>query len=450
MLASCIFYMSYLPVYILVLFALITIDYFAAFFIDRVAGRKRKLLLAGSIISTCLVLLIFKYFNFFLDTFIWISAQVGISIDEPRFSILLPLGLSYHTFQSLSYVIEVYRGNFKPEKHYGIYALYVMFYPQMVAGPIERPYNLLVQLREKHDFDYYRLSEGLKLMAWGMFKKVVIADRIGVFVDEVYSHIPGYSGLPLWIASFIFCIQVYCDFSGYSDIAIGAARTMGFDLMTNFRRPMLSRGFADFWNRWHISLNSWFRDYVLFSLPLGRNRKLFRFRLGINLLFTFFLVGMWHGANWTYICWGLLMGVFLLIEFGTQKFRNKVFNRIKLDRFPKIRYLSGRIISIGLIFSSGFLFRSTSIGQAKAVFKKIISSGFQGFSEIKFSYNHVTLVFILIGGLVLIEYLQEKYSLKKIISRWPVYFRWPVYISLLIGILMLGIFSDQKFIYFRF
>lgn len=253
--ASCVFYMFFIPAYILILFITIFIDYFAGIWIEKSTNQgKKKTYLILSIISTCLFLFIFKYFNFFTDNFNGIAQLIHWNYSLKTMAIILPIGLSFHTFQSLSYVIEVYNGNQKAEKHFGIYSLYVMFYPQLVAGPIERPQNLLHQFYEKHEFDYVRVSNGLKLMAWGLFKKVVIADRLSVFVNQVYNNPYDYKGLSLVVATIFFTFQIYCDFSGYSDIAIGSAQVMGFKLMDNFNRPYFSKSISEFWKRWHISL----------------------------------------------------------------------------------------------------------------------------------------------------------------------------------------------------
>ena len=301
--ASCLFYMAFIPWYIVILIITILIDYFAGLWLDRpdLAPAQRKTVLTISIVSTCLVLFVFKYFNFFNTNFTAIASFFRWNYPIGALKIILPIGLSFHTFQSLSYVVEVYRGNQKAERHFGIYALYVMFYPQLVAGPIERPQNLLHQFYAEHCFDYRRVTDGLKLMLWGMFKKVVIADRLAIAVNQVYGNPHDYTGVPLIVATVFFAFQIYCDFSGYSDIAIGAAQVMGFRLMDNFNRPYFSKSIAEFWKRWHISLSTWFRDYLY--IPLGGSRtKTWRWQF--NLFITFLASGFWHGANWTYIIWG--------------------------------------------------------------------------------------------------------------------------------------------------
>ena len=323
LLASCIFYMAFIPIYILILFVTITIDYFAGIWIENSQGNNRKWFLVMSIISTCLVLFVFKYFNFFLGNVAAIAKFLHWNYPIEILNIILPIGLSFHTFQSLSYVIEVYRNNQKAEHNFGIYSLYVMFYPQLVAGPIERPQNLLHQFYEKHSFDFERVVDGLKLMAWGLFKKVVVADRLALIVNGVYDNPTQFSGssLILSLATVFFAFQIYCDFSGYSDIARGCARVMGFKLMVNFDRPYFSKSIAEFWKRWHISLSTWFRDYLYISL--GGNR-VSTSRLYFNLFITFLISGLWHGANWTYVIWGALNGIYLIFAIVTAGLRRRL------------------------------------------------------------------------------------------------------------------------------
>ncbi len=268
--ASCYFYMVFVPKYILILGFTIVVDYFAGIAIENATGKRRKLFLVCSLVANIGVLAVFKYYNFLNNNLSFLLHDMGMKDPIPVLSILLPIGLSFHTFQAMSYTIEVYRGNQKAERHFGIYSLYVMFYPQLVAGPIERPQNLLHQFREKHSFDYDRVISGLRLMLWGYFKKTVIADRVGLIVDKVYSDPHHFNGIALTLATIFFAYQIYCDFSGYSDIAIGAARVMGIKLMYNFKSPYHSKSIAEFWTRWHMSLSTWFRDYLY--IPLGGNR----------------------------------------------------------------------------------------------------------------------------------------------------------------------------------
>ncbi len=293
--------MVLIPKYILILFFLILVDYTAGIVIERSQGRKRKNLLLASLAVNVGTLAVFKYYNFFIENL----NTLGTHFDS--LSIILPIGLSFHTFQSMSYTIEVYRGTVKAEKNFWIYSLYVMFYPQLVAGPIERPQNLLPQLHKEHSFEWSRVKSGLQLMMGGFFKKVFVADVLAILVDHVYNQPGQFTGMPLILATYAFAIQIYCDFSGYTDIARGSARVMGFELMVNFNEPYLAVSVSDFWKRWHISLSTWFRDYVY--IPMGGNR-VSRARWYFNLLFVFLLSGFWHGAKWTFVLWGFVHGIY--------------------------------------------------------------------------------------------------------------------------------------------
>lgn len=309
--ASCIFYMAFIPAYILILGFTIIIDYFAGILIENRTGKSRKYFLIMSIVANVAVLCIFKYYNFFIDNVNDLLASINIRTTPlPYLAIILPIGLSFHTFQAMSYTIEVYRGNQKAEKHFGIYALYVMYYPQLVAGPIERPQHILHQLKEPQKFEYDRVVDGLKQMAWGMFKKVVIADNLAGIVNMYYSSPESFNGFSAFLAVIFFSFQIYCDFSGYSDIAIGTSKVMGINLMKNFNQPYLANSISDFWKRWHISLSSWFRDYLY--IPLGGNKVPIP-RMYLNLMIVFVISGFWHGANWTFIVWGALHGLYLII-----------------------------------------------------------------------------------------------------------------------------------------
>ena len=301
--ASCFFYMWFKPIYILILLTTILIDYSAALMIDRSRAnpRQSKAWLVASIVSTLTVLFIFKYQGLFHET-----------------HIILPIGLSFHTFQSLSYVIEVYRGNQKPECHLGIYSLYVMFYPQLVTGPIERPQNLLRQLRIDQPFQRNNLSQGIMLILFGLFAKMVVADNLAIYVDAIWADPQQYGTHAIALGLLFYSFQIYCDFFGYSTIALGCAKAMGYDLMDNFRAPYLSGSIGEFWHRWHISLSSWFRDYLY--IPLGGSRVRIS-RWMFNIMVVFLLSGLWHGANWTFVLWGGLHGLLLLLEGLPKKLR---------------------------------------------------------------------------------------------------------------------------------
>jgi D-alanyl-lipoteichoic acid acyltransferase DltB (MBOAT superfamily) len=448
--------MAFIPIYILVLALTIVIDYTAGLLIEKTEGKKRKALLVCSILSTCAVLIIFKYFNFFNSSLATVAQFFHWNYPIEALSLILPIGLSFHTFQSLSYVIEVYRGNFKAEKHFGIYALYVMFYPQLVAGPIERPQNLLPQFYEKHTYDDQRVIDGLKLMVWGFFKKVVIADKLGIVVNQVYSDPTQYTGLPLIAGALFFGIQIYCDFSGYSDIAIGAAQVMGFRLRDNFNRPFHSLSSAELWRRWHMSLMSWFRDYVY--IPLGGNR-VSKGRWYFNILFTFTLSGLWHGAGWGFVLWGFLCGGWLIVSDWTKGFRAKCAERMKLDRLPAFQQ-AYQIVFTFFIFCFNFIFfRAQSLSDAFYVVTHL-GTGLGSLGGVKASlkslYNlgldrqELMIVLISIGLMELVEVLEPLRNMRRMFLGRPVLFRWVAYYVVILFLIFFGEYNDRAFIYFQF
>ncbi|MDF2986108.1 MAG: putative rane protein involved in D-alanine export [Eubacterium sp.] len=451
--ASCIFYMFFVPAYILILIFTIIIDYIAGICIERLTGKNKKIFLIISIFSNIGILFFFKYFNFFNDNIACIARLLHWNYPIENLWIVLPIGLSFHTFQSLSYVIEVYRGHQKAERHFGIYALYVMFYPQLVAGPIERPQNMLHQFYEYHRFDYKRVTGGLKLMAWGFFKKVVIADRLALLVNQVYNNSGDYTGLPLVIATVFFSFQIFCDFSGYSDIAIGAAQVMGFKLMANFRRPYLSKSLSDFWRRWHISLSTWFKDYLYISL--GGNR-VSRPRWMLNLLITFLVSGLWHGANWTYVIWGGLNGLFQIISFITGKVRNKVTDAVRIKRLPALHTLIQIFITFVLISFTWIFFRANSMSDALHIISSIprglfdaglIRKQFAGLGSIGFDTFYFLISITLIIFMESIHLLEETgKNIWDILSTKPAIIRYPVYYLFILTILMLGEFGSNEFL----
>ncbi len=338
------------------------IDYFAGILIERTDGRRRKYFLILSLIANIGVLAVFKYYNFFTSNINEALQAFGYSVSPvsvPLLDIILPIGLSFHTFQAMSYTIEVYRGNQKAERHFGIFALYVMFYPQLVAGPIERPQNMLHQFHAKHYYSHQNLIDGLRLMLWGLFKKVVIADRAAQYVNIVYGSPEDFHYLNLIIATLLFSIQIYCDFSGYSDMALGAAKSMGFDLMVNFRRPYFASNIQEFWSRWHISLSSWFRDYLY--IPLGGNRKGVA-RKYINTAIVFVISGFWHGANWTFLVWGAIHAVLV----SGYMFLNSLLRTEKKRVSPVFRKMS-TLFTFLIVSFAWIFFRAESWDDAKLI-----------------------------------------------------------------------------------
>ena len=302
LLASYYFYMSWNPKYVVLILGTTVVSYAAARLLERTEKERYKKFIVLSTVLICLtVLFFFKYFNFLSLSVVEVCSRLAIPLHPLTLQVLLPVGISFYTFQTLSYVIDVYKGSVKAERHFGYYATFISFFPQLVAGPIERTRNLLPQLKAERIFNYDEAVYGLRLMAWGFFKKLVVADNAAIIVDKVYGSLDKCTGFDLLAAIFLFTMQIYCDFSGYSDIAIGSARLLGIKLMTNFKSPYFSSSLKEFWGRWHISLSTWFRDYLY--IPLGGNRCS-KFRHNLNLMLTFLVSGLWHGANWTFVFWG--------------------------------------------------------------------------------------------------------------------------------------------------
>ena len=456
LLASCLFYMAFIPWYILILIVTILIDYFAGLWLDNptLSSSQRKLVLSISIVSTCLVLFVFKYFNFFNTNFAALAHLLRWNYPIGALKIILPIGLSFHTFQSLSYVIEVYRGNQKAERHFGIYALYVMFYPQLVAGPIERPQNLLHQFYAAHTFDYQRVTDGLKLMLWGLFKKVVIADRLAIAVNQVYGHPRDYTGWPLIVATVFFAFQIYCDFSGYSDIAIGAAQVMGFRLMDNFNRPYFAKSIAEFWKRWHISLSTWFRDYLY--IPLGGNRaKTWRWQF--NLFITFLVSGFWHGANWTYVAWGGINGFYLICSLWTRDLRQSLCHTSHLDQWPTLHKYLRVGMTFALVCIAWIFFRANTITDAWYILTHLVQGLQRGIKESGphgegFALSKYELV-VGIGAIGLMEFvhvIQRHRRIRHMLVDRPWWIRWSLYYAICFSIIYFGVFEQVQFIYFQF
>jgi len=453
LLASCWFYMAFVPVYILILFFTIAVDFIAGIAIEGAEGKRRKAFLVASIVANVGVLAFFKYFNFLNANLASLAEFLHWNYPIEALGILLPIGLSFHTFQSLSYTVEVYRGQMRAERHLGVFALYVMFYPQLVAGPIERPQNVLPQLHAHHDFDYRDATAGLKLMAWGFFKKVVIADRVAVLVNHVYADPTAYTGLPLIVATVAFAYQIYCDFSGYSDIALGSARVMGIRLMTNFDSPYSSASISEFWRRWHISLSTWFRDY--FYIPLGGNR-VSTWRWQCNLLLTFLVSGFWHGANWTFVCWGLLHGLYLVGAIWTEDARARIARVIGLDRLAPLHHALRVTTTFALVCVAWVFFRAVNVTDAFYVIThmpiglSLSSESLAGILDLGLDGYEVTVALAGIAVLEIVQWLQRNGRLTPALSEQPTLVRWAAYYALVTAILFFGSFTQAEFIYFQF
>ncbi|WPU98348.1 MBOAT family O-acyltransferase [Mucilaginibacter sp. cycad4] len=429
--ASSYFYMYFKPVYILIILFTIIVDYCAGILIEKAAGKTRRFYLVLSLVTNIGVLAFYKYFNFFGVNLNLLSG-IFHGPQMPLLDFILPIGLSFHTFQAMSYTIEVYRGNQPAERHFGLYALYVMFYPQMVAGPIERPQHILPQLHRVNYFQSNTFITGLLFMAMGIFKKVVIADRLGLYVDPVFTNPHGHSALELLIATYFFAFQIYCDFSGYSDIAIGAALVLGIELMQNFNFPYLASNVSDFWKRWHISLSTWFRDYLY--IPLGGSRVNF-LKTGANLLIVFMISGLWHGANWKYLIWGLIHGL-LLVAY---QLLHKLNIRIKGFTFFKW------FITFNLVCLAWVFFRAGTVADAFFILNKICrgnnltytAGSLMSVPELSYCAFIITALF-----------LGERYVRKaKDCSNTGKLF---LIGGLMLACYFLGIFNEAQFIYFQF
>jgi alginate O-acetyltransferase complex protein AlgI len=449
--ASYYYYMSWKPEYVFLIIASTLVDYFAGLRMGRLTEKlKRRKYVYFSLFVNLGLLFTFRYFNFFGDMATTIFNYIRLPIELPYLDVFIPLGISFYTFQTLSYTFDVYRGKIKPQKHLGIFALYVSFFPQLLAGPIERANRLLPQLLVKHDFNFDKMFSGLKLMLWGFFLKVVIADRLGIVVDHVYGNVQGYSGLSLILATYFFGFQIYCDFAGYSFIAIGAARIFGIDLMDNFKRPYLSKSISEFWRRWHISLYSWFLDYLY--IPLGGNRVSKKRRI-FNILAVFMISGLWHGAGWTFILWGTLHGIYLVLSSLTSGIKAKIVGLFRLDRLPRIYDLINIVATFNLVSFAWIFFRSNSLADALYVINHLFSGiqfnidasvlGLSGDVELMFAAFSILF-------LLFVELLHGDDSMKNLLDKRHIFIRWTVYYLLIFSILLFGVFNEEPFIYFQF
>lgn len=446
--ASCYFYAAFIPAYLLILFAVIAIDYVAGIWIERNRGGRRKALLIGSLVANVGLLAVFKYYNFANENLthllsVWGSQNPVPNLDQLIPGVVLPIGLSFHTFQSMSYTIEVYRGNQPAERHFGIYALYVLFYPQLVAGPIERPQNILPQLWTFPPFDWVRVRSGLMMMAWGMFKKVVIADRLALVVDPTYANLSTMNGSTLTLAAVFYSFQIYCDFSGYSDIAIGAGKVMGIRMMENFNTPYLASSISDFWRRWHISLSTWFRDYVY--IPLGGNR-ISPVRTWVNTLLVFGLSGLWHGASWKFVVWGALHGFYLVMEQVFSRPNPRIAQPVadyQLSGWPG--KLARQLITFALVTLTWIFFRASSLADAQLVLSRIVTEGVSG--PLRINLNPVEIGFcILLISLLLGETRILAFT-RRVDHNWHFWLAFPLLVGLCFA---LGVFTNNQFIYFQF
>lgn len=462
LLVSYFYYMCWNPAYALLLLASTLITYASGLIISRdsLSVRSKKWCVGISFVLNLGILFFFKYFDFMFTSIAGICTALGIHYTKPAFDVLLPVGISFYIFQALSYTMDVYRGEIKPERNVLKYALFVSFFPQLVAGPIERSKNLLRQFNEVHHFEYDRVRAGLIQMLWGFFLKLVLAERFAIIVNLIYENYADCTGYQLMLGTFAFAFQIYCDFASYSDIAIGSAKVMGFDLMENFRQPFFADSCGDLWRRWHISLNTWFRDYLY--IPLGGSRK-GKLRKYINLMIVFLTSGLWHGANWTYVIWGGLSGLFQIIGAELANVRKTCMKLLHMDPEGKTRHVLSVILTFLLFNFSLVFFRSESVTQALHIIREIFT-GF-GFASIlttspfELGLGVKNFLFLAFSAVILFlgDLSKEKYGStgtkhsaigRLTSSKW--YIRWGFYYLLIVLILLSANLGSAEFIYFQF
>lgn len=455
--ASWYFYMCWKPEFIVLLLLSTAVDYFCGLEIEkyRASPRRRRTFLVLSLTMNLGLLFFFKYFNFFGETLTTLCRWISIPFTAPALNVILPVGISFYTFQTLSYTIDVYRGKLNAERDFATFALFVSFFPQLVAGPIERASNLLPQFKEERPFSYKNAAYGLKLMAWGFFKKLVIADRLAaLLVDPVFENPVNYSGGAFLIAAAAFAIQIYCDFGGYSDIARGCAKTMGVDLMVNFKAPYLfAASISEYWKRNHISLSEWFHEYVYISL--GGNRKGPR-KKALFVTVTFFLSGLWHGAGWTFVVWGLLQALYLNVGALLLRRGNRLVSR---SRFVSCcAGLFARLWTFGLCCFSLVFFRANSMGDALYILRHSITGGKAPVQYVEAAFQTLypgtvltAVLLFSLGLLFLFDLANERGDAIEALSIRPVYIRWTVYVVfLLLLFLLIPKEGTVPFIYFQF
>ncbi len=459
--ASYYFYMCWNCKYVVLLLFTTLVSYICGIGLHKARKQGvRSLLLVLSLLIIIGVLFFFKYFNFFGNSLNNLFSRWNLFIRIPAFHYLLPIGISFYTFQAVSYIIDVYRDTTKPEYHPGRYALFISFFPKLIAGPIDRAQNLLPQISGKAEIDYVRIRDGLALALWGFFKKVVVAERVAEYVNLVYDNPSSYQGPHFLVATLFYTVQIYCDFSGYTDIARGSAKILGFDLLPNFRRPYLASTIRDFWQRWHITLSNWFRDYVFlpssfsFSYKISKNRVLFLkkdvFIYIAAIVITWFLTGLWHGANWTFIIWGGLFGLYLIVANRTKSLRRK-FNKVtRLDRSPVLAGIVSIVTTNILVAFNWIFFRANTVRDAFYIIGKMPSMKLDRPLNL-FSFKvdfYISVVLIIF--LMAVEIMDEKYDLYAQILKKPAAIKWALATVISLAIFVLGIWGSADFLYFQF
>ncbi len=461
LIASLLFYAAWRPPYLILFLGAISVSYYVGLKIHAAADpAKKKALLWAGITVLLGNLFFFKYFNFANDSLRAVFQWVSLPYDVPNLNLLLPIGISFYTFQKLSYLIDVYKGAIPPERSLFRFTLFASFFPQLVAGPIERAKDLLPQMHCAYDFDYARIRAGLQLMLWGFFKKVVIADRLAPFVEDVYGSPRNQDGVSVLLATFFFVWQVYCDFSGYSDIAIGAAQTLGITLTKNFNRPYFATSIQDFWKRWHITLSTWLTEYVY--TPLTRTSllkvKWFYMILG-SLFLTFLASGVWHGANWTFVIWGALHGIYLVSSLLSKRFRANTVKLFRLTEVPRLHTALRVAFTFTLVMFSDIFFRANNVGDAGYLVGNLFSGwgGYLSGQTKPYFAGHLGLLELAlalygIAVLLAVEWLQARGGIRERLALRPAWVRWSIYYAQLASVVLLGAYDggNSQFIYFQF
>ncbi len=470
--ASYYFYSCWKPEYLLILASGTLIDFFLARLIHQSpAGTgKRKAYLLLSLILNIGGLLLFKYLNFFSESFVSLLSSFNIALQLPTFQLLQPVGISYYTFKKISYIVDIYREQQEPSRHLGKFALYLSFFPQLAAGPIDRARDLLPQFDRAPGFNFPRVLDGLKLFVWGLFKKVVIADRLAVMVEQVYSRPDNYPGISLALATLFFSFQVYADFSGYTDMAIGIGQVFGFSFADNFNRPYSAGTLQEFWNRWHMSFTSWLRDYLFLPIAYGLSRRIKTAEIWTvraetwayvtGTLSTMLICGLWHGAAWTFVLWGGFHGLLLVAAFATRKKRKKWRRPIRRSPLKKI-YQRFRILStFSLVTFLWIFFRANTAAHAFSMAARILNPAqwaiqprkewIKTYLMLGQSKWEILIVLAGLGLMLIIHKLQAHEGMRQMFSQKPLLLRWFLYILLVLAVMNLGMVKEVPFIYFEF
>lgn len=475
---SLFFYACWEPKYLTLILISVVITYFSGIFMEKYNNRK-KAILTISLVSNLAILFFFKYYNFVSNSVQNALNIFGYDLKIPNFNILLPVGISFYTFQALGYSIDVYQGKIEAERNFITYALFVTFFPQLVAGPIERSKNLLEQFKIDYKIDYVRITDGAKLATWGFFKKIVVADFLSISVNGIFNNANSSTGCSLLLASFLFAFQILCDFSGYSDIAIGISNILGFKLMKNFNRPYFSKSIPEFWRRWHISLSTWFKDYLY--IPMGGSRC-GQLRRYFNLFLTFFVSGIWHGAAWNYIVWGALHGLYQIVGISTSKIRSKIGLKTKVlieDSSSKSGVKAKRwwqfvqcFITFLLVCFAWMFFRANSISDSIVILGKFSNIPIEIFDFLKnlsinkveafrnlflfnesisgYGFKHFLGALVLIFILFIVDLITRNESGVNFVKRQKWFIRWGLYYAVLFALIFLSTSENTEFIYFQF